>query len=414
MRKSFIYLMLFLAVTIFCLNAQQNIPSLKIESLTENIYKLTYTANLVGNLVLSVGEDGILLVDTGTPAVGEPLLKELKKFQGKDVKVIINTHFHQDHTGGNIAFASSAKIIGHQNIRPLLTTGDNILNEFPEAALPVQEIEKETAIKFNGEAIKLIPMLGGHSKSDIVVYFTKSGIVHVGDMIFSDRFPFVDLNAGGNVAQYLTYLQQFTTMFPAGTRFIVGHGRDYQIDDIKNYYSELSKTVQVVKTQMEAGKSLQQMIGDDILKDWNSWAGGFISTAAWITAIYNSEKSLPSAKPSINEALYKTVKNEPIEKAIQLYHTLKTEKSNDYDFSEPKLNFLGYYLLNHNRIKDAIAIFKLNVEAFPDAWNVYDSLGEAYALNGDTELAIQNYRKSLEINPQNTNAVQALKKLEGK
>jgi Flp pilus assembly protein TadD len=75
---------------------------------------------------------------------------------------------------------------------------------------------------------------------------------------------------------------------------------------------------------------------------------------------------------------------------------------------------LGYYLINNNRIKDAITIFKLNVEAFPDAWNVYDSLGEAYALNGETELAIQNYRKSLEINPQNTNAVQALQKLEGK
>jgi len=233
-------------------------------------------------------------------------------------------------------------------------------------------------------------------------------------MIFSDRFPFVDLNAGGNVGKYLAYLQKFTTMFPAETRFIVGHGRDYQINDVQKYHSELSKTVQIVETQMNAGKTLPQIIGDDVLKDWNSWSAGFINTTAWITTVYNSQKGLPAAKPSINEALFKTAKNESIEKVIQQYRDLKAGKSTNYDFSEPKLNLLGYYLINNSRIKDAIVIFKLNVEAFPDAWNVYDSLGEAYALNGETELAIQNYRKSLEINPQNTNAVQALQNLEGK
>jgi len=102
----------------------QNPPSLAVESLTQNINKVTYTANFAGNLTFSMSDDGILLVDTGTQAVGEHLLKELKKFQGKKVKVIINTHFHQDHTSGNLTFVPFAKIIGHKNNQLLLTSGD--------------------------------------------------------------------------------------------------------------------------------------------------------------------------------------------------------------------------------------------------------------------------------------------------
>lgn len=414
MQKFIFSLMLFLMITYLPVDSQQNEPSLNFEQLNDHIYRLTYSSALNGNLVVSVGEDGLLLVDAGTPEIGESVRNVLKKFDGKEVKVLINTHFHRDHTGGNLAFGRVSKIIGHKNIRTRLTSGDNLLNEIPEEALPVQEIEKETLIKFNGEEIRLIPMIGGHSDSDMLVYFTKSGIVCVGDMIFSDRFPFVDLNAGGNVEKYLLHLQKFLTMFPAGSRFIVGHGRDYQLDDVQKYHSELNKSVQIIETQMNAGKSLQQINEENPIKDWNSWAGGFITTTAWITAIYNSRKGLPELKTSIIEVLFKTVKTEPIEKVIQQYHDLKARKSTVYDFSEPKLNLLGYYLLNKNRITDAIAIFKMNVEAFPEAWNVYDSLGEAYALANETELAIQNYRKSLEINPQNTNAVQALQKLERK
>jgi len=78
------------------------------------------------------------------------------------------------------------------------------------------------------------------------------------------------------------------------------------------------------------------------------------------------------------------------------------------------LNNLGYQLIAKGKIKEAIEILKLNVEAYPDAFNAYDSLGEAYMINGDKELAIQNYKKSLELNPKNTGAIEILKKLEEK
>jgi len=100
-----------------------------------------------------------------------------------------------------------------------------------------------------------------------------------------------------------------------------------------------------------------------------------------------------------------------IESALEQYRTLK--QSSDYYVTEIQLNNLGYRLFNMKRIKEAIEIFKLNVAAYPQSTNVYDSLGEAYMMNGDKELAIRNYQRAVELNPQNTTAAETLKKLRG-
>ncbi|MDZ7314468.1 MAG: amidohydrolase family protein, partial [candidate division KSB1 bacterium] len=117
---------------------------------------------------------------------------------------------------------------------------------------------------------------------------------------------------------------------------------------------------------------------------------------------------------SIAEALLKTITEKDISSAIQQYHELKATQSDTFDFSESELNSLGYRLLSMKKIKEAIEIFKLNVEAYPHSSNVYDSLGEAYMVNGDSEMAIMNYEKSLELDPNNSNAVEMLKKLRAK
>lgn len=97
--------------------------------------------------------------------------------------------------------------------------------------------------------------------------------------------------------------------------------------------------------------------------------------------------------------------------AVRQYHELKTTQPNAYDCSENELIGLGYQLIRMKRFKDAIAVFKLSVETYPQSYNTYDSLAEAYMDNGDRDLAIQNYQKSLQMNPQNTNAVEKLKVL---
>lgn len=127
--------------------------------------------------------------------------------------------------------------------------------------------------------------------------------------------------------------------------------------------------------------------------------------------VFGAPYQLP--KPPISDVVAATITQRGIEPALQQYRDFKLAQSDKYDFSEPVLNSLGYSLLRSQKIKEAIEIFKLNVEVFPQSANVYDSLAEAYALNGDKELAIRNYEKSLTLNPQNTNAVEQLKKLRG-
>ncbi len=117
----------------------------------------------------------------------------------------------------------------------------------------------------------------------------------------------------------------------------------------------------------------------------------------------------PHPKRPVAEALLTLITEQGLEQALRSYRTLK--QSNDYYVSEVQLNALGYRLLGMKKVREAIEIFKLNVEAYPESANVYDSLGEAYMLNGDKELAVRNYRRAVELNPQNTNAADMLRKL---
>jgi tetratricopeptide (TPR) repeat protein len=116
---------------------------------------------------------------------------------------------------------------------------------------------------------------------------------------------------------------------------------------------------------------------------------------------------------SVKASLLSTIKSDGIEKGTAKYHEMKAEsrKTRDYNISEADINELGYQLLGESLVKEAIEIFKLNVAEYPKSWNVYDSLGEAFMKNGDKELAIQNYEKSLELNPGNENGKMMLKKL---
>jgi CubicO group peptidase (beta-lactamase class C family) len=126
--------------------------------------------------------------------------------------------------------------------------------------------------------------------------------------------------------------------------------------------------------------------------------------------IYNQQYEPP--KQSIAEVIEKTIGEKGIDAGVAQYRELKTKQAGTYDFAEPELNALGYRLMSQGKTKEAIEIFKLNVEAYPQGFNTYDSLAEAYMNNNERELAITNFKKSLELNPNNTSASENLKKLE--
>jgi Tfp pilus assembly protein PilF len=126
--------------------------------------------------------------------------------------------------------------------------------------------------------------------------------------------------------------------------------------------------------------------------------------------LYNQPYEPP--KMSIISVLSTTIAKKGIEAGVAQYRDLKAKQSATYDFAEPELNRLGYQLLRAGKAKAAIEIFKLNIEAYPKSSNPYDSLAEAYVTINERELAIQNYKKAVELNPNNTNAIEILKRLE--
>jgi len=148
-----------------------------------------------------------------------------------------------------------------------------------------------------------------------------------------------------------------------------------------------------------------------VLLDNTSQGGNLGRISRDLTSIlYNQPYELP--KQSIAEALMKTISERDVAAAVKQYRELKATGSATYDFGENELNLLGYQLLGAKKMKEAIEIFKLNVEAYPQAANPYDSLGEAYLTAGEKAPALQNYKKALELNPENTNAAAVIKTLE--
>lgn len=119
-------------------------------------------------------------------------------------------------------------------------------------------------------------------------------------------------------------------------------------------------------------------------------------------------------KKSVIDTMLTIIIEKNVEKAIDVYYNIKDEKEDEYNFKESQLNILGYQLLQVGKTKEAVEIFKLNVEQYPDSYNVYDSLGEGCMMNGDNKLAIAYYKKSLKLNPNNENAKKMLEQLEQK
>jgi len=161
--------------------------------------------------------------------------------------------------------------------------------------------------------------------------------------------------------------------------------------------------------------TIVRMVGDKrliVLLD-NTSQGRYIDGIALGITNILYDQPYESPKQSIAEVLLKTVLEKDVASAVKQYRELKASRVSEYDFREMELNTLGYQLLQMKKVAEAIEIFKLNVEAYPQASNPYDSLGEAYMTHGDKELAITNYKKSLELNPQNTGATRMLATLTG-
>lgn len=382
---------------------------MQVKKISDTLTKFSLAStDFTVNLTASIGRDGILLVDTGWAHTAEELNSKIRELSEGTIKLIIITHQHGDHIGGRGVLGQDATLIAHKSVKDELAGKYFALDPLPGQELPLISLDRELSLRFNGEDIRIIPA-PGHTQGDMVVYFVDSGVVCMGDLLFSDTYPVVFPAYGGDVDHFLETLEWLINLFPANVKYIAGHGRDYSLDDLKAYYQMAASTIGLIKQGMANGKSAKDMVAEDILKDWEKWSSANVSSENWIMQVYESLSG--GTKKSIAEPLTYTIMEKGIASAIKQYHELKKAQPDAYNFGEYELNMLGYQLLYRDMNEAAIEIHKLNTQAYPDSANPYDSLGDTYEASGEVELAIESYEKALEREPEMTSAMEGLKRL---
>ena len=269
----------------------------KVEKVAGNVYVLFGQG---GNIGISYGEDGLLMIAPQFENIADKIKAELTKLGTDKSRFVFNTHWHGDHTGGNPVFGKDAIIIAHSNVRNRLlsTTDRDGKPRTPTAkvALPMITYDAGLSLHFNGEEIKAVHFPKGHTDGDSAIFFTKSNVVHLGDDFFVGRFPFVDLNSGGNVEGLVKNIGDLIKMIPSDAKIIPGHGLVSTIDDLKNYHQLLIETTTIVRDQMKAGKSLDEIKKAGFPEKYKEAGSGFIKTDGWIEAIFKSYSVNMTAK----------------------------------------------------------------------------------------------------------------------
>jgi glyoxylase-like metal-dependent hydrolase (beta-lactamase superfamily II) len=273
--------------------AQDDLSKVEIKAtkVNGNVYMLEGAG---GNIGVSVGEDGILIVDDQFAPLADKIKAALKTLGEGKLRFILNTHWHGDHTGGNASFGREAPIIAHDNVRKRLSTEQRLeffkqtIPASPKEALPVITFDQSVSVHFNGEEIRVIHFPHGHTDGDSVIFFTKSNVVHMGDDFFAGRFPFVDLDSGGSVQGLIKNIAEIIPKLPEGAKLIPGHGPISTIDGLKAYHRMLMETTEVVRKGMTGKKTLDQIKKEGLPAEWKSWGEGFIKTDQWIELVYRS------------------------------------------------------------------------------------------------------------------------------
>jgi cyclase len=250
-----------------------------------------------GNIGASVGEDGIVVVDDQYAPLADRIQAALKGITDKPVRFIINTHYHEDHTGGNEFFQKQAPIIAQDNVRKRLEEGGMAGNgasvkfehkPAPAAALPIITFDHDVTVHLNGEDIRALHFPAGHTDGDSVIYFPKSNVVHMGDDFVTYGFPFIDVDGGGSIDGMIDGVEKAVAQLPADVKVIPGHGPVSNLDDVRAYVKMLKETRAAVKDSLKKKMTLAQMKEKKILDPWKKYSGDFISEDAFLETLYNS------------------------------------------------------------------------------------------------------------------------------
>lgn len=301
MRRS-LCLAILLTLTGTALAQDQDFNKVEVKStqLSPNLYLLQGAG---GNVTASVGPDGTLLVDDEFAPLVDKIRATLMGLgvTNRPVRYVIDTHYHYDHTGGNLPFArGGTTLIAQQLLRSRLASGGTAGNggsltremkPVEAEALPQVTFDRELTVYINGEEVRAVHYPNAHTDGDSIVFFSKGHVVAMGDIFVRYGFPFIDINSGGSVQGMIAACEDVLRTVPADAKVVPGHGEVASVADLRAYLQMLKDTSAAVEKALKAGKSLAQMKREHLLAAWSERYAppkAFVDADAFIETLVNS------------------------------------------------------------------------------------------------------------------------------
>ena len=275
--------------------AQQDFSDVTIEAtpLRDGLYLLTGRG---GNMVASVGDDGVFLVDDQYAPLTEKIQAVLATLTDRPVRFVINTHWHGDHVGGNENFAEAgAVIVAHENVRQRMSS-DQFMAVFnrnvpaaPPGALPVVTFEQGVSLYLNGDSVRVIHLANAHTDGDSLVYFQQANVLHMGDVFFNGLYPFIDLGSGGGIHGMIAAVRRGLELADDETIVVAGHGPNSDRAGMQAYLEMLESFRDRIAALKAEGKTLEEVVAANPTADYDATHGGrFISPERLVGFIYES------------------------------------------------------------------------------------------------------------------------------
>lgn len=276
-------------------HAQQDFS--KVEVKAENLAPgVSVLFGAGGNIGVSHGEDGTVLIDDQFAPLTPKIQAAVAALGASPVKFLINTHWHGDHSGGNENFGKAgAVIMAHDNVRVRMATDQKTpfgeVKASPKVALPVITYAEGLKLHLNGEEVRVISVPPAHTDGDSVVHWTKSNVIHMGDLFFHKMsYPFVDRSSGGDVRGVIAAADMVLAMANDQTKIIPGHGAVASKADLQAYRDMLVAIVGKVEAAVKAGKSLEEVKAMKPADGFGVNPSGFITADRFIEMVYSTLK----------------------------------------------------------------------------------------------------------------------------
>lgn len=250
--------------------------------LSEGVYMLEGQG---GTMMLVTTATRTVLVDAQYAQMAERIAAKVDELGQVPLTYLINTHFHGDHVGGNGYMGSElgAQIIAHRNVRTRLAADE----EFDVAGLPTILAGNSLTLDLAGHRLTLVHYPTAHTDGDMVVWVEDENIVHLGDLFFVDRFPFIDLSAGGTVQGYIDAIADLLELLQDDTQIVAGHGGLASKRDLQRVHDMIVATRQQVIDWQASGAGVDDMVEAGLAEEWESWSWNFINEDRWVRTLYN-------------------------------------------------------------------------------------------------------------------------------